>query len=641
LSVPKSLLPKGSVDQVVGWANWTGSRFGLVLLAFAALYPVLTGDQSLLLQYIPIGIYAIVTVGLNFCLGSAGEFALGQAGVFAAGAYTAGILTSEYHWSFWVALPFAVVVAAGVGLLAGAPGLRVGGWYFALTTLFVAAVIPEIAEVSPHTGGQQGIGTIPFPSVAGVTLSYTQLYLFILFSLVVLMLLLANFMRSRWGLAFVSMRQSNRAAESTGIAVLRMKLLAYTIAGVFAGYAGAILPHIDGYLSPDAFPFSLSILFIAAVTIGGIGSFAGPVVGVALLQILPNAVSGFTKYSLLIYGSLLIIGMIFIRDGLVPTARHLWVRLVVATSRRRGWVADDHPPPRTDVEVDDAVDAAIAEELESFRAAGRAAAGGPLDGVLEGTRRDPLVVDGVSKRFGGVQALEGVSLAAEPGQLTAVIGPNGSGKTTLLNMVLGFYSVDAGRITLGDRVLSGRRPFQVSRAGVARTFQTPVIIPGRSCCENVMSGMFRQRRVTVAEILVRAPRARRDWLAARTKALDLLDAVGLGPEAEREASSLTAGQQRLLEIARALATDPVAILLDEPAAGLVGHEVTALATLLAALRDQGYIVVLVEHNVNLVMSIADHVVVLDQGRVVADADPASVQADPRVLACYLGEVANA
>src|SRR6185437_16121931 len=250
----------------------------------------------------------------------------------------------------------------------------------------------------------------------------------------------------------------------------------------------------------------------------------------------------------------------------------LWVRLVVATSRRRGWVADDHPPPRTDVEVDDAVDAAIAEELESFRAAGRAAAGGPLDGVLEGTRRDPLVVDGVSKRFGGVQALEGVSLAAEPGQLTAVIGPNGSGKTTLLNMVLGFYSVDAGRITLGDRVLSGRRPFQVSRAGVART-----------------------------------------------KALDLLDAVGLGPEAEREASSLTAGQQRLLEIARALATDPVAILLDEPAAGLVGHEVTALATLLAALRDQGYIVVLVEHNVNLVMSIADHVVVIDQGRVVADA----------------------
>jgi branched-chain amino acid transport system permease protein len=245
-------------------------------------------------------------------------------------------------------------------------------------------------------------------------------------------------------------------------------------------------------------------------------------------------------------------------------------------------------------------------------------------------------VSGVDKHFDGVHALRDVSLLAPPGQITAVIGPNGSGKTTLLNVILGFYRLDAGQVSLDGKRISGRKPFQIARAGLARTFQTPVVLPEHTCRENVMSGAFTTRRATLAEVLLRAPRARRDWQDAEREADRLLRFVGLGAHIHAAGGSLTAGQRRLLDIARALAPRPSVLLLDEPAAGLVGVEVEALAQVLRRLRDAGHVVVLVEHNINLVMAVADRVTVLDRGQVIASADPATVQQDPAVLDCYLG-----
>jgi branched-chain amino acid transport system permease protein len=409
------------------------------------------------------------------------------------------------------------------------------------------------------------------------------------------------------------MRESNKAAEASGIAVFRMKLVAYLFAGLLAGYAGAILPHIDGYLAPDAFPLSLSILLVAGITVGGMGRLTGPVVGIALLQILPHVVGGFDRYSLLIYGAILVVGMLFIRRGILPTASDAWVGLYLRFTGRGRVPAAPAGEPVVDPS---------------------AAAPAPVAAA-------PLTVSEVDKHFDGVHALKAVSMLARPGQVTAVIGPNGSGKTTLLNVILGFYRLDAGRVSLGGQRVSGRKPFQIARAGLARTFQTPVVLAEHTCRENVMSGAFTSRRATLGEVLLRAPRARRDWRSAAETADRLLRFVGLGAHLHVAGSSLTAGQQRLLDIARALAPGPSVLLLDEPAAGLVGAEVEALAGVLRRLRDTGHVVVLVEHNINLVMAVADQVTVLDRGRVIASADPATVQRDPAVLDCYLGERAHA
>ena len=604
--------PRPTVSAVADRARTWGNRLGFLGLALIGIYPLLTDSPTLIRQFVYIGIFAMVAIGLNFTLGFAGEFALGQAGVFAAGAYTSGILTAQHGWPFWAAMLASIAVACAIGLAAGLPGLRIGGWYFALTSLFVAVVLPELAIVFPGTGGVQGFGNIPFPSFFSVTLDFQQIYGFILVSTVIFLLLLHNLVRSRWGIAFMSMRHSNKFAESSGVAVFRMKLMIYLMAAVTAGYAGALLPAVAGYLAPDAFPLSLSILLIAGVTIGGMGTLAGPVVGVALLQMLPEQFSNFDQYSLLIYGSILILMMIFLRRGILPTASDLWVTLVVWVARRRGWVTEDHEADATVLTTPGHVD------IEHVQASG------------------PLTVRGVQKSFFGLQALSDVSVTAAPGQITAVIGPNGSGKTTLLNIILGFYRLDAGSVRLADERLSGRKPFQVARRGVARTFQTPVIMRNATCRENVMSGSFIHRRVTFIEVLLRLPRARRDMRVSAAQADQLLAFVGLARYADTPAGSLTAGQQRLLDVARALAVRPAAILLDEPAAGLVGNEVEALATVLRALRASGYIVVLVEHNINLVMAVADRVAVLDRGTCIADGDPETVQKDPAVLRCYLG-----
>ncbi|TDD79256.1 branched-chain amino acid ABC transporter ATP-binding protein/permease [Actinomadura darangshiensis] len=605
-ALTRTLLPRA---RRAGPGPSAGVREVALVAVFAvvALLPLIAGDRFWTRKLFVIAVMSIVAVGLNLVLGYAGEYALGQVGIFAAGAYVTGVLTATYHWNAWLAMLAGVAAAALTGLVASVPGLRVGGWYFALTSLFIATVIPQTVRLAPGpTGGELGLAGIDRPQIAGHPLSTPALYILVLAVLGLALLGLRNLTRSTWGLAFACLRRGDVCLRSAGMSPVRVRLTIYLFAAVLAGAGGVVYPFLDGFISPDAFPLSLSILIIGATIIGGSDAVWAPVVGVAILQLVPELSDRFDKYALLIYGLALVAGSLLLPRGLVAPLR----RAASAVLR----------PARSAEPPAGSADAAVA----------RLARG---DGAI-------LEVRGLNKAFGGLRAVSDVSFTARPGQITAVIGANGCGKTTTLNLVSGFYRADAGHVSLGGTAVEGRAPHRIVRDRLARTFQTPMLLTDRTALENVMAGMLAHAPVPAAAAVLGLPSARRTRERFRRDAADLLAFAGLGPLAGQDADTLSPGRQRLLEVARALAGSPSVLLLDEPAAGLVGAEVGELAGLLRAVRAAGVAVVLVEHNMRLVMDLADHVVVLDTGTVLATGTPGEVRADPAVARSYLGAAAT-
>jgi branched-chain amino acid transport system permease protein len=589
------------------------------VLVLLAVYPFFAGEITTS-RFIQILLFGLVAVGMNFTMGVAGEFAIGQMGLFAAGAYTAAVLTTNHAWSFWPAVVVASLVAAVIGVIVAAPGLRVGGWAFALTSLLVAVVIPDlIRQLSSVTGGDEGLGGIPLPAIGDHMFTVTDIYVLVLASTLVILFVLWRIESSIWGLAFASLRNSAIGAQANGISTRSLKLGAYLLSSLVAGFAGAIFAHVGGFLTPGSFPFSLSILAVAAIVAGGLGTLVGPLIGMGILLYIPDLTANFDRYSLLIYGAVLIAVMLLVPDGIVPTLGRLSRKVLAklgAVGRTGG-----------------ATGATTGDVAKRQSAA--------LMKLPPCAQPEDLVVSGLKKGFGGAPVLDGVSFDARPGEITAVIGPNGSGKTTLLNLISGYLRSEAGEVTVAGEAMANSAPHIRARKGVSRTFQTPILIPTRTARANVVCARFRHRDVGLLRSILHTPASRRDLKRLHQDALALLAAVGVSDIAEVRADALTPGQQRLVEVACAIAREPSVVLLDEPAAGLVGAEAEALSQAVLALKDGGYTVILIEHNVNLVMRISDRVIVLDQGTVIADGDPASVQADERVINSYLGRPAHA
>lgn len=592
---------------------------GGLLLVLVALYPVALGGETTARRFLYIALIGIAALSMNFTLGVAGQFAIGQAGLFAAGGYMAAILTVHAHWNFWLAILAGTLFAGVVGLIAATPGLRVGGWSFAMMSLLVAVAIPQVALLMPKlTGGEQGLAGLPVPSIGGHMLSINQLYLLVAACVAVLVVLLWRIRTSIYGLAFASMRNNPVGAQANGISTVSLRIGAYLLSSLMAGLAGGIYVHVDGFISTETFPLSLSIELIAAVVIGGLGTLAGPLIGAGILQYVPDLTTSFERYSLLIYGGILIVVMVLMPRGLTRTAGDGWRAVVAHVDRLRRRSA-----------------AAGEQRLEDWA---RTEHQFDPSGVPASPQQRALTVSGVSKAFGGVTALENVSLHASPGEITAVIGANGSGKTTLLNVVSGYYTVDAGTVRLGETTLTGLAPHRIARSGLSRTFQTPILMSERSVIENVICAAFQHRRASLPASVFHTPRSRRDLARLAEDARALLAALGMVGLAELETGVLPPGEQRLVELAMAIARYPSAILLDEPAAGLIGSEVEAMSSVLRALRERGYTILLIEHNVDMVMDLADHVVVLDRGTVIADGTPDAVRENRRVIDSYLGEI---
>jgi branched-chain amino acid transport system permease protein len=548
-------------------------------------------------------ILALVVSGLNLSLGYAGELALGQAAMYAAGAYTAGILSQHGHTDLLLQLAASGAVALLVGLITGIPGLRLNNWSLAMTSFFLVLLIPDVLQIfSSTTGGTNGLSGIQAPTLLGAALSSRDLYTAVVITAVLWFAVLRNIVTSRHGVAFQVLKQSPVLATSQGIAVFRMKLLAYALGAIPAGLAGALFANLEQYISPDAFDFTLATSVLAASILGGSASVYGAAIGAAIMQFGPNESTAFRQYSLIFYGVFLVAGGVLLRGGIARLARDLVQRLDRAVHVAATPAPGVRPPPADMT---------------------------PLAGA-------ELAVRGASKYFGGNQALRDVTLAAEPGKVTALIGPNGSGKTTLLNMICGFYRTDQGEISLGADRLDRLPPHRIARAGVARTFQTPNLPAGITVTEAVSSGRYTTAPASVWAAILRTPKYRRVRRADAAEVDRVLELTGLAYLRDTQAAALPLGMRRLLELARALIAKPRVLLLDETASGLDEDEVDRIAVLLARIRDAGATIILVEHNFRLVLELADHIAVLAHGEVIAEGPPAEIEQNPRVLSEYLG-----
>lgn len=586
------------------WGAWAAVG---VVAAVLVLLPY-TVNFYYAQQMQTLALYVMVAAGLAVAVSYTGIISVGHAALMGAGAYAASYLAVEHSAPFLLAALGAVLASAAVGLVLAIPTGRLNHFYFAMITLGLGLVTEQLLIEWEWTGGYAGIFGVPQPTLLGSTLSPTGFYFVTIISMALVLVLLMNLMRSRFGRSFLLVRDDEVAASSSGIRPYTNKLLAFVISALPAGLAGALFAYQNSGATPTSFNLNLGLFFLLAVVVGGRNSLIGPVGGVLLLFALPQFLREYRAYSNIIFGVVLLGVLAIEPGGIAVAARKLTGRL-----RRRREAGNRH----------------AGGELHLSRER-------VLPDFVTSSSSDDLVVTGVNKKFGGLKALNDVNATMRAGHVSAIIGPNGSGKTTLLNIVSGFYRRDSGAITLGMAALP-TQPSAVARSGIGRTFQTPKVLSDQSVLDNVMAGYASSGKATMLETALRLPRARRDERIARERAIALLDYMGLDGREDDLAGDLPHPHLRFLEIARALMATPDFLLLDEPAAGLALDEVEQLDRLVRDLAQRGLGVVMVEHNIGLIMGIADAVFVLDTGTVVAEGDPNRVQAMPEVAAIYLGE----
>ncbi len=576
-------------------------------IALVAGLPFIAGNLYYLHIATMIGVYWVLIATLNLLVGFTGTLSVGHVGLLAVGAYAFCILAGTFGWNPYLALLAGGVICALLGLLLGLPSLRLPGFYFAMLTLAFGLIVSELALAEQWlTNGSVGLQAPEFPAPFNTPHGLYWLVVGIGGFITWMTWNLARFM---WGRAMVALRDSTVAAQSVAVPIYRTKLIVFVFSGFSAGLAGGLYATSQSYITPDAFVVNVGIYFFVAIIIGGRGLILGPFVGAAVLAALPALVGPLAKYGTFFYGLVLLVVVLVIPGGFGELIGGLAARLRQAPHKHTSVVPD----------------------LEKLRHAithahdyGNARAGVALE------------AEKVTRRFGGLVAVDAVSLELRPGEVHGLIGPNGSGKTTLLNLISGYYSVDGGAIRLGTRELTGTGVQPRARLGIARTFQTPKLVRALSVLDNAMLGGWPDVRSGFMETAFAGPRPRREEREIRARARAMLEGIGLGDVLGRRAEVLEHTAQRFLEIARALTMRPDFILLDEPAGGLTTAEIATLGDIIGVIRDAGIGVLLVEHHTDFVFRTCDRVTTLNLGRIIAHGLPKDVSRDPEVVRVYLG-----
>jgi branched-chain amino acid transport system ATP-binding protein/branched-chain amino acid transport system permease protein len=584
------------------------SRIALGLaVAFIAVAPLIFGTFTItLMNYI--GIYAFAALGLVLLTGLGGLTSFGQAAFVGIGAYATAWYTAVQGGSPWVGLLLALALTGLVALILGATTLRLSGHFLPLSTIAWGVAIYFVFGNLDALNRYSGLSGIPPISIGPLSLGGTlAVYFFIWILLGAIMLLCHNLLDSRQGRAIRSLRGGIAMVESLAIDSFRMRLAIFVLAGLLAGISGWLYAHVQRFVNPMPFDIRPGIELLFMTLVGGAGHIAGAVVGAAIVVLLKNVLQdvlpAITRYSaqleVVFFGVLFIVLLQKARGGVVPMILRFLPRSQPVVPTQEVPLAGRARPPVTDQPV--------------------------------------LLIEHATKRFGALAAVNDVSFEVKPGEVIGLIGPNGAGKTTLLNLITGTAKPNSGRIVfLGDDV-THLPPRRIAAKGMARTFQHVKLRPNMTLLDNVLLGTYPRTRSGFVAGALRLDRT--EERSARFEALLQLRRVGLGEKFGDLAGNLPLGQQRLLEVARALAADPVVVILDEPAAGLRQLEKKTLSDLLRGLRRDGMTIVLVEHDMDFVMNLVDRIVVMDFGAKLAEGLPASIRADARVQEAYLGGVA--
>jgi len=626
----------------------------LVALVLLASIPLVVNNSYALGLLTLLTIYGILLIGLDVTVGYLGQVNLAQAAFLGLGAYAAGLSVTVLGFGIPAALGVSMLIGLVMGALLAFPALRLEGPQFALATLSFSALCTTVLnEWESLTGGAQGL-SLSRPAMLGHAMKASGFYWLCLVLLALVWMAMRNLLSSQWGRAFEALRDSPIATDAMGIGTFRHKVAGFALGSSLGGLAGGLYAFNFEYLQPQTFNYDMMVVLLLGVVLGGRKSLWGAFFGASLIVLLPNLLSSRLLFEI-ISGLGFLLAVVAGGRGLLKKTTQPFQAIAPVVAMgilvAGGFMVENTENWRKAifalmlfsvvVGLPDGIMGFAAQYLARLFGIKSAAlpAASMLDDVLPANTRDLgvlLELKNLKRYFGGVKAVDGVSISIQKGHVHGLIGPNGSGKSTVVNVISGLYAPTSGEVLLLGKPLPAGSLFSVARAGVSRTFQNLQLFGELSALDNVMLALKDAYRIPVLLVLLGFSRA--EDRRAQAEALALLELAGLADQARVRAKDLTYGSQRFLEIARALARKPELLILDEPAAGLAHPDVAVLVEMIRTIKRRGITTILIEHHMDVVSKLCDQVTVVDGGQVIARGTPDEVNRDPQVIKAYLGVV---